>query len=141
MYFFVFSTQCVSMMFGIGVSICKLIFMIECSDLFISMAKDIKIDLQSINAIKKNRPELMKRIAKFIRLRSKAKGLSSFVLIESHSTTCYSLFSLFYRLVSKFLDVYEYMIMSHLLWSVLAICDSLLLLQYGIVKYLYKSFN
>lgn len=92
-YFFVFSSQCVSMMCSIGCSISKLIFMIGCCDLFISMAEDIKNDLQAINAVKKNRPELMKPIAKFIRLRSKAKGLSSFMLMENHSFTFYSFLS------------------------------------------------
>lgn len=105
--------------------------------LLISLAKDLSRDLYAVNKNKLKRLRIKTELIDFIKLQSNAKRLS-----EVNQIAKFSLFSrfikkfqffLFFRIVSNFLDAYEFNITTHFMWTILVICGNLLMIQIELV--------
>lgn len=107
--------------------------------IFISMAKDIKQNLNAINEIgkfNKDRSVFLDRLSQLIELHSQAKRLSEICqFFFSLQFRCKSLsFSFWFRFVREFSATYQFILLVFLIWSSATICGTLLMIQMEIVE-------
>lgn len=131
------------LLFAVGcVGLYSLIFLSGSCWLMISMAHDLKCDLQIVADIEKPKAKLINEFSQFVEFHSDVMQLrrSPFHFNLPFDYSIFFNYSVF-RLVRVFTNAYHITLMSLLLWTVGFLCGSLLLIQIELVEKIHLNFD
>lgn len=124
----------------LSVILCQTSFVIGSSLMLIALATDITNELHSINVSNGNRLKLTKTLNESIELHSDAKKyFQKQIVFQCMKENENKMVLIFYRLIQKFYEAYEFNITIHFLWGIVTICGILLMIQMELVEYYLTS--
>lgn len=116
---------------------CNIAYMISLA-FGMSIIKNIRSNIYSINKNVKSKEKIFKKISNFIDFHSileQLRNMWMFIMLKILSKW----FSFHFEhsgTVGEFSNIYQPIIMALFLWCILTICGTMLLLQYGIVEFI-----
>ena len=137
--------QYISVAFHLSIVTCTMSYGIGASGIALTLAKDMKGFLHSINVNVRNdgkREHILKRFIGFIQTHAANKGLSTFdvkafeFFKNSFQNIQYFFSCVCFRAGRIFSDIYQPLFAVLFAWSLGTICGSMLMIQMEIVEYL-----
>lgn len=135
-YFIAFSIQCATIFVMCKGCSCGLNFFIGTCTFLITIASDIKEEMVSFTITRANSQlETKQQLSEFVDLHSNAKQLSwKKMFIEKEQNRNKKLNFRCFRLFNDSVEIFELIISSFFLWSLLTICSTLLTFQFELVE-------
>lgn len=141
-YFIAFIIEIPPMFYVILSSSCYICFVAGSSYVILSFTVDIKQQLAVLNERSKTKridAEFNQRFFEFIQFHSVGKQLSLSSICKWFRLIQRTIDSIF-RFVSEFTDAISFIYCGYFMWTILTICDTLLMLQMELVQYLNFKF-